>query len=172
MLKIITIYDQIQAGLGTKDDKMVPLGGKNFAIGPSVMMEPFLKKIDAKVIACLYCGSGTYFENKEGVSKKLCDKVQKLHPDVVICGPAFNYKEYAQMCAELTKDINKYTDIPALASMSLENDDIINKYKDQIHIVKCPKKGEVGLNDALLNICQVAKSLALQEDVLLDEYCY
>lgn len=27
-MKIIMIYDQIQAGAGTKDDKMVPIAGK------------------------------------------------------------------------------------------------------------------------------------------------
>lgn len=174
MLKIIAIYDQIQSGLGTKDDKMLPLGGKNVPIGPSVMMEPFLKQIDAKVVACLYCGNGTYLNDKEEVSKKLCDMVKKLHPDVVICGPAFNFKDYALMCAEITHDINNTTDVPAFASMSVENEEVINKYKDQIHIVKCPKKGEIGLNYALQNICQVAKALALNENENINykDYCF
>ena len=164
MLKIITIYDQIQAGMGKKDDKMLSLGGKNVHIGPSIMMEPFLKQIEAKVVACLYCGSGTYLNDKEVVSKKLCDMVQKLHPDVVVCGPAFNYKEYAQMCAEITHDINNSTSVPAIAAMSVENEEVISKYKDLIYIVKCPKKGEVGLNEALKNICLVAKAIAAEYD--------
>lgn len=174
MLKIIAIYDQIQSGMGTKDDKMLPLGGKNVPIGPSVMMEPFLKQIDAKVVACLYCGNGTYLNNKEEVRKKICDMVQKLHPDVVICGPAFNYKDYSLMCAEITEYINNSSDVPALASMSEENEEVIEKYKDIIHIVKCPKKGEIGLNSALKNICYVAKTLALKEDSKenFKEYCF
>lgn len=169
MLRIIAIYDQIQSGMGTKDDKMLPLGGKNVPIGPSIMMDPFLKQIDAKVIACLYCGNGTYLSSKEEVSRKLCNMVQKLHPDVVICGPAFNYKDYAQMCAEVAYDINNTTDVPAFASMSLENKEVISKYKDIVNIVKCPKKGEIGLNIALKNICMVAKSLAAHADV--KKYC-
>ena len=44
-MKIIMIYDQIQSGLGTKDDTMVPLTGKKEPIGPAVMMEPFLKPV-------------------------------------------------------------------------------------------------------------------------------
>ena len=36
-MKIIMIYDQIQSGLGTKDDTMVPLTGKREPIGPAVM---------------------------------------------------------------------------------------------------------------------------------------
>ena len=78
------IYDQIQAGAGTKDDKMVPLAAKKEPVGPAVMMEPFLKEIDGRVVACLYCGNGYYLENKEEVTRKLVAMVNKLQPDVVI----------------------------------------------------------------------------------------
>ena len=43
-MKIIMIYDQIQSGAGIKDDHDIPLGAKKEAVGPAVMMEPFLKK--------------------------------------------------------------------------------------------------------------------------------
>ena len=174
MLKIITIYDQVQAGMGTKDNRMLALGGKNVPIGPSIMMEPFLRQINAKVAACLYCGTGTYLNDKVTVSKKLCDMVQKLHPDIVICGPAFNYKDYAQMCAELTYDINNSTNVPATASMSAENEETIKEYKDKIYIIKCPKQGEVGLNNALQNICKASQSIVLHDDNIADikGYCF
>lgn len=60
-MKVIMIYDQIQAGAGIKDDHMVPLGGKKEAVGPAIMMEPYLKAAGGRVIACLYCGDG-FFE--------------------------------------------------------------------------------------------------------------
>ena len=56
-MKIIMIYDQIQSGLGTKDDTMVPLTGKREPIGPAVMMEPFLKQVDGHVTAA--CAAAT-----------------------------------------------------------------------------------------------------------------
>ena len=99
-MKIIMIYDQIQSGLGTKDDTMVPLTGKKEPIGPAVMMEPFLKQVDGHVAACLCCGNGTYLANPEEVSRKLCAMVNKLQPDVVMCGPAFNYAFSADMAAK------------------------------------------------------------------------
>ena len=52
-MKIIMIYDQIQSGLGTKDDTMVPLTGKKEPIGPAVMMEPFLNKVDGDSLPVL-----------------------------------------------------------------------------------------------------------------------
>ena len=48
-MKIVMIFDQIQSGLGTKDDTMVPLTGKKEPVGPAVMMQPFLKEIDGHV---------------------------------------------------------------------------------------------------------------------------
>ena len=105
-MKVVMIFDQIQAGAGTKDDKMVPLAGKKEALGPAVMMQPMLKEIDARVVACLYCGTGTYATNKAEVSRKLCAMVKKINPDIVMCGPAFNYADYAVMAAEIAYDIN------------------------------------------------------------------
>ena len=48
-MKIIMIYDQIQSGAGIKDDHDIPLGAKKEAVGPAVMMEPFLKKVDGNI---------------------------------------------------------------------------------------------------------------------------
>lgn len=159
-MKIIMIYDQIQSGLGTKDDTMVPLTGKREVIGPAVMMEPFLKQVDGHVTACLCCGNGTYLADPDEVSRKLCAMVKKLNPDVVICGPAFNYLDYAAMCARVACDINASTDAKAFAAMSVENEDTIREYKDKVAIVEMPKKGGLGLNDALKNMCTYARALA------------
>lgn len=173
-MKIIMIFDQIQSGLGTKDDKMLPLGGKKEVIGPAIMMAPMLKKIGGNVAACLYCGNGTFLENPEEVSRKLCAMVKKLQPDIVICGPAFNFADYASMCAKVAADINKTTGIKAFAAMSEENADTIAEYKDQIAIVKTPKKGGLGLNDSLENMCTLAKALYDGADTkeLTDKICF
>lgn len=173
-MKIIMIYDQIQAGAGTKDDKMVPLGAKKEAVGPAVMMESSLKKIDGHVVACLYCGNGTYLENKEEVTRKLVGMVNKLQPDIVMCGPAFNFADYATMAAQVALEINVKTNVAAFAAMSEENVSVIDEYKDKIMIVKTPKKGGAGLNDALNNMCLMAKALAETQDTaqLKDKVCF
>lgn len=173
-IKIIMIYDQIQAGAGTKDDKMVPLSAKREPLGPAIMMEPFLKEIDGKVIACLYCGNGTYLADPEEVSRKLCAMVNKLQPDVVMCGPALNYMDYASMAAKVAYDINKTTGIPALAAMSAENEETIANFKDKVNIVVTPKKGGIGLNESLKNMCKLAKALVNKDDVtpLTSKICF
>ncbi len=174
MIKIIMFLDQIQSGFGTKDDKMVPLGGSKDLIGPGMMLSPFLKEIDAKVVATLYCGNGTYLNDPEGISKKICDKVEKFKPDIVICGPAFNFADYSLMCGKIANDINKTTSIKAIAAMSKENEEVISKYKDEVLIVETPKKGGVGLNDSLEKISKVVKEFCdgVDQNEIRNKYCF
>ena len=164
-MKMIMIYDQIQAGLGAKDDKMLPLGATRDIVGPAIMMEQYLKQIDARVIATLYCGNGTYMANPDEVARKLVAMVHKLGADVVVCGPAFNYAEYAEMCGRVASDINAAGKAHAIAAMSEENAETIERYRDKTPIVRTPKKGGVGLNESLKHICQLAKGLADGTDV-------
>ncbi|MEY8355497.1 GrdB-related putative oxidoreductase [Lachnospiraceae bacterium 54-53] len=173
-MNIVMIYDQIQSGMGTKDDFMLPLGGKKEAVGPAVMMQPFLSRIGARVTACLYCGNGCFMENPETVCKKLSMMVQKLKPDAVICGPAFNYTEYARMCAAVAEQIQKDCTIPVFAAMSEENEETLQAYREKIAIVRMPKKGGAGLNDSLKNMCRLAEAVVKKEDVekIRKEVCY
>lgn len=173
-MKIVMIFDQIQSGLGTKDDKKLPLGGKKEAIGPAVMMAPFLKEVDGRVVACLYCGNGTYLEDPNEVTRKLVAMIEKINPDIVMCGPAFNYIDYARMSAHIAYEINSKTNVKAFAAMSEENQETIDLYKDKVAIIKTPKKGGLGLNDSLRNMCKFAKLTVKGEDTkeLESKICY
>lgn len=173
-MNIIMIYDQIQAGLGTKDDKMLPLGGIREAVGPAVMMDRYLKQTDGHVMATLYCGNGFYLADPKEVSRKLCAMVKKLSPDLVMCGPAFNFADYAAMCAQVADDIVRTTGIPAIAAMSEENAGTIRASKDRVPIVKTPKKGDAGLNEALKNMCLLARAITSGQDTtkMKKAFCY
>ncbi len=171
MLKIVMIYDQVQAGLGTKSDDTLPLGAQNIPIGPSVMMERFFKEYNEKVIACFYCGTGTYLNSRQEISKKICNKIEQIKPDAVICGPSFDYKDYSRMCAELAYDIIRTTLVPAFAFMASVNDETISNYKDKIFIVKCPKKGDAQLNKCLRNACRIAEMLGTGKEPDKSDEC-
>ena len=173
-MKVLMIFDQVQAGQGGKENPDLPLGGKGMAIGSANMLEKDLKELDGQVIACLYCGDGFFAKNEELVKQKMVAMVKKMNPDVVICGPAYNYAGYARMCAVLANEIENNTEIPALAAMSKENEDTILAYKDLVNIVKMPKKGGIGLNDSLRHICQLAHKKVNKENIedLVETICY
>ena len=157
-MKIIMILDQIQSGMGTKDDAFLPLGGKRVAIGPAVMMEQALAEVDGQILACLYCGTSYFLKDPKTVSHKFCAMIEKLHPDVVVCGPAYDYKDYAYMSAYVAKAVSDLH-IPVMAAMSQENGKVLAQYKDSIPIVITPAKGEGGLQRSLYNICQLARQM-------------
>ena len=173
-MKVLMIFDQTPAGLGGKENPNLPLGGKMMPIGSASMLEPALKAEDGKVVATIYCGDAFFAEHEEEVTRKVVGMTKKINPDVVICGPAFNYKGYAAMAAKLAKAIEKEADIPAIAAMSQENDETIANFKDVVNIVKMPKKGGTGLTDSLKNICKLAHKKANKENIedLVKTICY
>lgn len=173
-MKVLMIFDQVQAGQGGKENPNLPLGGKSMAIGSASMLEPALKEVNGKVVACLYCGDGFFKDNRDEVKLKMTAMVKKINPDIVICGPAFNYAGYAEMCAVLAHEINEKTNIPAIAAMSKENEQTILDYKDLVNIVVMPKKGGTGLSESLRNICSLARKKVDGEDIseYLKEICY
>lgn len=164
-MNIVMIYDQIQSGLGTKDDTQLPLGLLKEPVGPAIMMEPHLKGVDGHVVATLYCGWQTYLDNPQEVVRKLALMCEKIKPDVVICGPAFDYAVFGRMCAHVAAALRERQTIPACAALNEELTDIIDEYRDKATLVKMPQKGGTGLALALQHICEVAETLALHQSL-------
>lgn len=173
-MKVMMIFDQTQAGLGGKESPDLPMGGKPMAIGSCGMFERFMEQAGGKVAAVLYCGDGTFHEDPEQNAKKFAAMAKKFKPDVVICGPCFNYANYGRMAAKTALTIQEYTDIPAFAIMSKECEQAIAEYKDRVTILKMPKKGGTGLNEALSEMCRYAKMLVDHADTsaFLAEHAY
>ncbi len=173
-MKVMMIFDQTQAGLGGKESPDLPMGGKAMAIGACGMFERFMQQNDGKVVATLYCGDGTFKADPEKNAKKFAAMAKKFQPDVVICGPCFNYAGYGMMAAQTALTINEHTDIPAFAIMSKECEQAIAEFKDRVTILKMPKKGGTGLNEALSEMCQFARMLCDHADTaaFIKEHAY
>ena len=69
------------------------------------------------------------------------------------------------MAAKTALTIHEHTDIPVFAMMSEECEKAISDYKDKVYILKMPKKGGTGLNQALANMITFTKILVNKEDV-------
>lgn len=163
-MKIIMLFDQTQAGKGGKGNTHTPLAAEKGGIGSYLMFEKEIKEIGGNVLATIYCGDGTFIENKDEVTEKIKRMVVKLNPDVLICGPAFNYPNYSLMCAYIANEIENTTNVRSFAMMSEENEMVIKNYKSKIRIVKMPKKGGTGLSQSLENMAIVAHTLVNNEN--------
>lgn len=173
-MKVMMIFDQTQAGLGGKESPDLPMGGKAMGIGSCEMFTRFLDQQGGKVIATLYCGDGTFLAEPELNTKKFAAMAKKFNPDVVICGPCFNYANYGIMAAKSAEAISELTNIPAFAIMSQECEKAIETYKDKVTILKMPKKGGIGLNESLSAMCEYAKMLVDKKDTaeFLEKHAY
>lgn len=146
------IFDQGLAGAGGKSNPNQELAIAKGGIGSALMLKPHFDKVSANIVATLYCGNEYFLKNQREVVIKMTKMVEKIKPDMVVCGPCFNFEDYALMSAEIAKSIEENTDINVVAMMSKENETTINNFKDKIDILKMPKKGGTGLSDSFDNL--------------------
>ncbi len=157
-MNIVLIFDQGLAGAGGKSNLNVGLTAVKGGVGSALMMESHFEKIGAKVAATLYCGNEYFLNNQDEVVTKMTAMVKKVKPDFVVCGPCFNFPDYAKMAAMISASVLENTEFKSCAMMSVENGDTIANYKDKTPIVKMPKKGGTGLNDSFSDLCDLIQA--------------
>ncbi|MBW9212893.1 MULTISPECIES: GrdB-related putative oxidoreductase [Terrabacteria group] len=147
-MKIVLIFDSGLAGAGGKSNSDCALTATREVVGTAMILEPYFKQIGGQISATLYCGMDYYKNNKDEVVMKMTAMVKKLKPDFVLCGPCFNFADYSEMAARCTKLIMEKTDVKVASMMAIENQDVIAKYREDIAILKMPKKGGTGLSES------------------------
>jgi Glycine/sarcosine/betaine reductase selenoprotein B (GRDB). len=174
-MKVIILLDQIQAGLGGKEKADTELGGKKLAMGAADTIDKTLKKQDSSVMATFFCGTEYYEANSEVVRGKITRMCQKMQPDVLLVGPTYDYADFAKMACEVGLAVQTDSDIPVVAMVAQEkNDDIIAQFKDQLNIVKMPKKGGTGLADSIDRGIELCNKKVQKEDLteFVTKYCF
>ncbi|GEN95243.1 GrdB-related putative oxidoreductase [Pediococcus ethanolidurans] len=174
-MKVIVILDQIQSGLGGKERADTELGGKRIAMGSAETLEKNLKRQQGEVIATFYCGTDYYQNNSELVQTKFTKMAEKMKADVVVLGPTYDYPEFSTMACEIAEHFQTHTKVPAIVATAIEkNADLIAEYKEQLTIVKVPKKGGTGLSDSLNHIVEGCKLASDKADMteFKQQYCY
>lgn len=157
-MRALLFFDQTQAGAGGKERPNVKLAVEKGGIGSYHMFEKNLKDANVSVLATTYCGNQYFFDNQEEVVRKIIGLVNKLKVEMVICGPCFNYEEYAHMSAILSEAIENQTDAKSIVMCSQENDTVITEFKNRVTIVKMPKKGGTGLRESFANMVKVIEA--------------
>lgn len=151
-MKILLIFDQGLAGAGGKSNPNQDLAIAKGGIGSALMLKPHFDRVSANIVATLYCGNEYFLNHKKEVVIKMTKMAEKIQPDMVVCGPCFNFEDYALMSAEIAKSIKENTNLNVVAMMSQENESTIEAYKDKIDILKMPKKGGTGLSESFDNL--------------------
>jgi glycine reductase len=159
------LLNQIQAGVGTKEDIDFPLTATREALGPGVMMQPIMADYDEQLLVTIYCGTGTYAQDKQVAQRKIIGMLKRLEADAIICGPSYDYPEFSTMCAEVAFAVKEQTAIVPICAMAEEMQPVIAQYQDKITIVKMPKKGAAGLKTSLSHLAEILALLAKGQDL-------
>jgi glycine reductase len=170
--KIILILNHVQAGMGSDEQANLEPAGKKGAIGPGRTLAPYFQEHGCIIVATLYCGDDYFLSNEVEVTKKFIGISKKFGADGVLCGPAMQYAKFGEMACKLAQSFNS-VGIPAAAAMAIENE-AVELYKEEVPIIKMPKKGGIGLNRSFKNMAIFVSALAKHEETteLRKEICF
>ncbi|SHJ16366.1 glycine reductase [Clostridium amylolyticum] len=164
MIKIVQFLNQVQAGLGGDEKMNIPPSAQHGGAGLGMLLKSTLMRFGGDITGTVICGDNYFLQNKDKAIEEILELIKKFNPDVVICGPALNYKRYGECCGYLVESIEEKLKIPAFAAMA-EDSTGKELFRKRVYIIKTPGRGGVGLNNSLKNIASFAVKLAMHEPI-------
>lgn len=162
MIRIVQFLNQVQAGLGGDEQMDIKPQSQNGTVGMGMLLKTISMKNGGDIVGTVTCGDNYFLENREKATEEILAMIKKFNPDVVICGPALNYKRYGECCGYLTLSIMDKLNIPAFAAMAKDSTGT-EIFRKKIHIIETPNRGGIGLNNSLRKISSFAIKLAKSE---------
>lgn len=118
MTKILYYVNQFFGQIGGEDKADYE---PSLMDGPIGCAEGFEKNLDqGQVVNTIVCGDNYYNQNKEKADAFVIDAIEKIKPDMIVAGPAFNAGRYGMACAGVL-ELAYERDIPAISGMYIEN---------------------------------------------------
>lgn len=171
MFRIVQFLNQVQAGLGGDERMDIKPQAQNGAVGMGMLLKSISMVNGADIIGTVTCGDNYFLENKEKAIEDISDMIKKFNANVVICGPALNYKRYGECCGYLALSIQDKLNIPVFAAMSKDSTGT-ELFRKQIYIIETPNRGGTRLNKSLRKISNFAVKLAKGEAIGTSEEGY
>ena len=159
MKKIVFYTNQFFGQIGGEDKAGVPPEIINGPVGTGMALVGLLK--DAEIVATVICGDNYYAENIEKSRDLICTEIEKIKPDMLIAGPAFNAGRFGIACGDICCAVQERFNIPTVTGMYHENP-AVDLYKIGTCIVKT-KNSAAGMKDAVAAIAHVANKLLCGE---------
>ncbi len=164
MIKVVQFLNQVQAGFGGDEKMNIPPTAQRGGAGLGMLLKSTLMRYGGDITGTIICGDNYFLENREKATEEILDFIKKLNPDVVLCGPALNYKRYGECCGYLVEAVQEKLQKPAFAAMAADSTGT-EIFRKKIYIVKTPGRGGTGLNESLRNIASFACKLAKGEPI-------
>ncbi len=118
--KVLYYLNQFFGQIGGEEKADIPPMLKEGAIGPAAAFGEAISDL-GEVVATVICGDNYFNENKEEALKFLKEVNEKVKPDLLVAGPAFNAGRYGMACQGVAQLFAKELGIPVISGMYEEN---------------------------------------------------
>ena len=164
MKKIVFYTNQFFGQIGGEDQAGVPPSFREGPVGPANLLAETLK---GEITATVICGDNYYAENIEKVREVIFGELEKLRPDMLIAGPAFNAGRFGVACGDICSAVSERLGIPTVTGMYPENPGV-DMYRSNTVIVETGHSA-AQMKKAALAMTAVANKLLRGEALLLPE---
>lgn len=131
-IRLVHYLNQFFGGLGGEDKANLPLQVVEGQIGPGRPLQQSLGD-KGEIVATLVCGDNYINEEKEQARAAVLAALERLNPDVVVAGPAFDSGRYGLACGEVCAAA-RIKGIPAVTAMHPDNPGV-TQYRREVYIL-------------------------------------
>ncbi len=168
MTRILFYTNQFFGQIGGEDKAYIP---PQIAEGPIGSANLFKDKLDGEIVATLICGDNYYAENTDSVREFISSALERLKPDFLVAGPAFNAGRFGIACGDICTFASEKFGIKTLTGMYIENP-AVEIYKDKTYIVETGKSS-ASIRKAVSSMISLGNKLIRNENIgLPDEEGY
>jgi glycine reductase len=118
-VRIVHYLNQFFSGIGGEEAGDIPVQVHEGPAGPGRLLQHMLGD-EGKIIATIIGGDNYFAEQPEHAIAAVRSALVRLHPDVVVAGPAFDAGRYGFACAQVCICAQEQA-IPAVTAMFPEN---------------------------------------------------
>ena len=131
-LRIVHYLNQFFGGIGGEDKAGTPVEIREGAVGPARAVQAILGT-EGRVIATLVAGDDYVAERDDQAGATIREALERLTPDLVLAGPAFDSGRYGLGCA-LACRVAQSLGIPAVTGMYPDNAAIITHRRELLAV--------------------------------------
>jgi len=164
MKKIVFYTNQFFGQIGGEDQAGVPPSFREGPVGPANLLA---ETLEGEITATVICGDNYYAENIAKVREVILGELEKLRPDMLIAGPAFNAGRFGVACGDICSAVSERLGIPTVTGMYPENPGV-DMYRSNTVIVETGNSA-AQMKKAALAMTAVANKLLRGEALLLPE---
>ena len=119
-MRVVHFINQFFANMGGEDTAGMAPTELSGPIGPGQIIESY-EDGHIEVVATIACGDNYFAEHQDDALSYVLECVERIKPDALIAGPAFNSGRYGMSCAAVCKAVENKLNIPAVTGLFEEN---------------------------------------------------